>query len=76
MYVNYTPLIPVIIFVVVREDAEIFRPNKEGCSSFCRYLQEAEDMGVNLIAIRTKFIQEEENSISVYYDKTLPIEFS
>ena len=33
-------------------------------------------MGVNLIAIRTKFIQEEENSISVYYDKTLPIEFS
>lgn len=74
--INYTPLIPVIIFVVVREDAEIFRPNKEGCSSFCRYLQEAEDMGVNLIAIRTKFIQEEENSISVYYDKPMPIEFS
>ena len=74
--VNYTPLIPVIIFVVVREDVEIFRPNKEGCSSFCRYLKEADDMGVNLIAIRTKFTQDDENNISVHYDKTLPIEFS
>jgi DNA-binding sugar fermentation-stimulating protein len=73
--VNYTPLIPVIIFVVVREDAEIFRPNKEGCSSFCRYLKEAEDMGVNMIAIKSKFIANESN-ISVYYDKVLPIEFS
>ena len=33
-------------------------------------------MGVNLIAIRTKFTQDDENNISVHYDKTLPIEFS
>ena len=39
-----------VLFVVIRGDAKAFRPNKEACPSFCKYLKEAEEAGVQILA--------------------------
>jgi DNA-binding sugar fermentation-stimulating protein len=39
-----------ILFVVIRDDAKAFRPNREACPSFARYLKEAQSAGVQLLA--------------------------
>ena len=39
-----------ILFVVIRGDAKQFRPNHEACPSFAKYLKEAEEAGVQVIA--------------------------
>lgn len=39
-----------ILFVVVRHDAKAFRPNIDACPSFARYLNEARDAGVQILA--------------------------
>lgn len=39
-----------VLFVVIRNDARAFRPNHEACPSFARYLKEAEDAGVQILA--------------------------
>lgn len=44
-----------VLFVVIRKDAEYFRPNHEACPSFCRYLQEAKDAGVKVLAKRVEW---------------------
>ncbi|CAJ1949604.1 unnamed protein product [Cylindrotheca closterium] len=41
-----------VLFIVIREDAKVFRPNHEACPSFARYLKEAEEQGVQLLAKR------------------------
>lgn len=41
-----------ILFVVVRGDAERFRPNIEACPSFSKYLKIARDAGVQIVAKR------------------------
>ena len=41
-----------VLFVVIRKDAEYFRPNHEACPSFCRYLKDAEEAGVTVLAKR------------------------
>ena len=41
-----------VLFVVIRKDAEYFRPNHEACPSFCKYLIEAKDAGVQVLAKR------------------------
>lgn len=41
-----------VLFVVIRKDAEYFRPNHEACPSFCKYLKEAKDAGVQVFAKR------------------------
>lgn len=39
-----------VLFVVIRHDAKCFRPNHEACPSFARYLKEAEEAGVQILA--------------------------
>jgi DNA-binding sugar fermentation-stimulating protein len=41
-----------VLFVVIRKDAEYFRANHEACPSFCKYLKEAKDAGVKILAKR------------------------
>ena len=43
------------LFVVVRRDATMFRPNAEACPSFARYLGEARRAGVRVLAHRVKW---------------------
>eukprot|EP00466_Bigelowiella_natans_P016046 jgi/Bigna1/45451/e_gw1.123.5.1 len=58
-----------IVFVVVREDVETFRPNEEACESFVRHLKIAQDSGVKLLAHRiswkTGSIKNEEDRSTV-----------
>jgi DNA-binding sugar fermentation-stimulating protein len=61
----------VVLFVVVRGDAEGFRPNHVACPSFAKYLKEAEDNGVRVLAKRT-YWDEEGNC---YSDKDLFIDW-
>jgi DNA-binding sugar fermentation-stimulating protein len=44
-----------ILFLVIRGDAQVFRPNQEACPSFARYLQEAQNAGVQLLAKRVRW---------------------
>jgi DNA-binding sugar fermentation-stimulating protein len=44
-----------LLFVVVREDAEAFRPNWEACPSFAAHLRAARDAGVLVLAHRVRF---------------------
>eukprot|EP00457_Paulinella_chromatophora_P003257 gb/GEZN01003263.1/.p1 GENE.gb/GEZN01003263.1/~~gb/GEZN01003263.1/.p1 ORF type:complete len:535 (-),score=79.67 gb/GEZN01003263.1/:449-2053(-) len=39
-----------VLFMVVREDAEFFRPNQQGCSSFTTHLRDAAQAGVKVLA--------------------------
>mmetsp|Transcript_17659 Transcript_17659/g.21752 ORF Transcript_17659/g.21752 Transcript_17659/m.21752 type:complete len:380 (+) Transcript_17659:169-1308(+) len=39
-----------ILFIIVREDAAVFRPNTEACPSFAKHLKDAHDKGVKVIA--------------------------
>ena len=39
-----------VLFVVIRHDAKCFRPNHEACPSFARYLKEAQEAGVQILA--------------------------
>mmetsp|Transcript_7542 Transcript_7542/g.18474 ORF Transcript_7542/g.18474 Transcript_7542/m.18474 type:complete len:123 (+) Transcript_7542:159-527(+) len=49
------PMRAAILFVVVREDAALFRPNHEACPSFAKHLREARDAGVLVLAQRVRF---------------------
>jgi DNA-binding sugar fermentation-stimulating protein len=69
-----------LLFVVVRGDAEAFRPNAEACPSFARYLKEAHDAGVQVLAKRVWWetgggAEEENNVLCLDDDKILPIEW-
>lgn len=44
-----------VLFVVIRKDAEYFRANHEACPSFYRYLKEAQDAGVKILAKRVEW---------------------
>ena len=41
-----------VLFIVNREDALVFRANDEACPSFARYLKEASEAGVTVLARR------------------------
>lgn len=62
-----------ILFLVVRSDAETFRPNHDACPSFARYLKEAKDAGVQVLAKRVKW--DDADIGRCYEDKWLDIEF-
>jgi len=47
-----------VLFVVARGDAQAFRPNHQACPSFARYLKEAADAGVQVLAKRVEFDQQ------------------
>lgn len=39
-----------VLFVVIRHDAKAFKPNIDACPSFAKYLKEARDAGVQILA--------------------------
>lgn len=41
-----------LLFVVVREDCQTFRPDAEACGSFARHVRQAQAAGVRVIARR------------------------
>lgn len=58
-----------ILFIVIRNDAQAFRPNHEACPSFAKYLKLAQDKGVQLLAKRVRWDKEEgDDGIARCYD--------
>ena len=60
-----------ILFVVIRGDAKYFRPNHEACPSFAKYLKEANDAGVQVLATQVVWGEEKDNELGncyYYYD--------
>jgi len=57
-----------ILFVVVRNDAAAFRPNSEACPSFCKYLKEARDAGVQVLAKQVLWGDGADGKIGRCYD--------
>ena len=49
-----------ILFIVIRHDAKAFRPNHEACPSFSRYLKEAKDAGVQVLAKQVRWGENED----------------
>ena len=60
-----------ILFVVVRGDAKYFRPNHEACPSFAKYLKEANDAGVQVLAKQVIWGDEGENELGNCYEGNL-----
>jgi DNA-binding sugar fermentation-stimulating protein len=67
-----TPLLTTILFVVIRGDATAFAPNIQACPSFARYLREAHDAGVQVLAKRVRWGVDEHEGVCVD-DDMLPI---
>jgi hypothetical protein len=63
-----------ILFVVIRGDAESFRPNVQACPSFGRYLRLAEKAGVEILVKRVSWGTGEQEGMC-FDDKLLPIEW-
>lgn len=63
-----------ILFVIIRGDAVSFRPNHEACPSLLRYLKEAEQAGVQVLAKRVSWGTGEEEGVC-FDDDVLPIEW-
>lgn len=61
-----------ILLVVVRSDAQAFRPNHEACPTFARVLREAHEAGVQVLAKRVRWGAGEDLGVC-YDDKVLPI---
>ena len=66
-----------VLFVVARGDAQAFRPNHQACPSFARYLKEAADAGVQVLAKRVEFDQQGRcwDDHAGEQDSLLPIEW-
>lgn len=57
-----------ILFVVIRGDAKAFRPNIDACPSFARYLKEAQDAGVQIIAKQVVWGEENDGQLGNCYE--------
>ncbi len=65
-----------VLFVVVRGDAEAFRPNADSCPSFAKYLRLAEQAGVQVLAKRVMWGEKDHELGSCFDDPSeLPIEW-
>jgi DNA-binding sugar fermentation-stimulating protein len=62
-----------LLFVVIRDDAVSFRPNREACPSFARYLGQARKQGVQVLAKRAAWGSHEDEIGNCYDDVMLPI---
>jgi len=62
-----------LLFVVIRGDAQAFRPNREACPSFAKYLGQAKDEGVQVLAKRVSWGTTKDELGSCFDDKMLPI---
>ena len=63
-----------ILFIVIRGDAQAFRPNHEACPSFCKYLKMAEEAGVQILAKRVNWKVNHETA-ECFEDKLLDVEW-
>jgi len=50
-----------VLFVVIRHDAKAFKPNIDACPSFARYIREAKEAGVQVLAKQVIWGEEREN---------------
>lgn len=48
-----------ILFIVIRHDAKAFRPNHEACPAFSRYLKQAKEAGVQVLAKQVRWGENE-----------------
>lgn len=62
-----------VLFVVIRHDAKAFRPNVDACPSFARYIREAKDAGVQVLAKQVVWGEGTENIGKCYDGKLLDI---
>jgi len=62
-----------VLFVVIRRDAMAFRPNVDACPSFARYLREAKDAGVQVLAKQVAWGEDSENVGKCFEGKSLDI---
>ena len=62
-----------VLFVVIRHDAKAFRPNVDACPSFAKYVREAKDAGVQILAKQVAWGEEVENVGKCYEGKLLDI---
>ena len=62
-----------VLFVVIRHDAKAFRPNVDACPSFARYIREAKDAGVQVLAKQVEWGEETENIGKCFEGKLLGI---
>lgn len=58
-----------VLFVVIRHDAKAFRPNIDACPSFTKYLKEAKNSGVQVLA--KQVIWSEDDDIGKCYEGDL-----
>eukprot|EP00468_Gymnochlora_sp_CCMP2014_P000457 CAMPEP_0167742590 /NCGR_PEP_ID=MMETSP0110_2-20121227/1521_1 /TAXON_ID=629695 /ORGANISM="Gymnochlora sp., Strain CCMP2014" /LENGTH=429 /DNA_ID=CAMNT_0007626819 /DNA_START=109 /DNA_END=1394 /DNA_ORIENTATION=+ len=63
-----------ILFIVIREDAEFFRPNVDACSSFAKHLRAAKEKGVNVLAHRVAWGWKDGDCGKCYWDGTIPVQ--
>lgn len=63
---NQTKYKATILFVIVRNDIEYFYPNDKACPSFCKYLKVAYDSGVDVIAKRVSWSNNNDNIDNKY----------
>eukprot|EP00534_Pseudo-nitzschia_fraudulenta_P002502 CAMPEP_0201134924 /NCGR_PEP_ID=MMETSP0850-20130426/53134_1 /ASSEMBLY_ACC=CAM_ASM_000622 /TAXON_ID=183588 /ORGANISM="Pseudo-nitzschia fraudulenta, Strain WWA7" /LENGTH=443 /DNA_ID=CAMNT_0047405989 /DNA_START=59 /DNA_END=1390 /DNA_ORIENTATION=- len=62
-----------VLFVVIRHDAEAFRPNIDACPSFARYIREARDAGVQVLAKQVVWGEDNETVGKCFEGKLLDI---
>jgi DNA-binding sugar fermentation-stimulating protein len=60
-----------ILFIVIRGDAQVFAPNAQACPTFSRYLQQAQEAGVQILAKRVQW----DHLGQCWDDEWLPVEF-
>ena len=64
-----------VLFVIVRSDAVRFRANDEACPSFARYIREARDAGVRVLAHRVSWGHEGDALGQAFHDGPIPMDF-
>ena len=62
-----------VLFVVIRHDAKAFRPNVDACPSFARYIREAKDAGVQVLAKQVVWGEDNESIGKCFEGKLLDI---
>ena len=63
-----------VLFIVVRDDCVIFKPNAEACPSFAQHLLDASKSGVDVLAARVRWGEGESDLGKCYFDGLIPVE--
>ena len=62
-----------ILFLVVRNDASSFRPNKEACPSFAKHLRKANERGLKVLAYRVAWGTGDEEGVA-FFDGAIKVD--